>query len=190
MQEIRAMQDVIVMGAGTFMAHPKPLLVKHKKLKKLRVNLGFSAEPATAIVSSRLDFVANTPWERSTSIERFVFCGNRYNKAAKARLEANGVKVICGRGPRASAKEMLEYFGTKKFKKLLLEGGGELNASFFAQDLVDRIYLTFCPILIGGQDSPTIFEGQGLVKNQFLKWRLRRCETKGSELYLVYDRKN
>ena len=45
---------------------------------------------------------------------------------------------------------------------LLLEGGGELNFSMLQVGLIDEIYLTICPLIFGGRDAPTSFDGDRL----------------------------
>lgn len=188
MLEIRAEQDVVVMGARTFEAYPKPLLVKSAALRRARQKRRQTAEPATAIVSSRLDFKANTPWEMAKGVLRLVFCGRHASRKAILRLRKNGVYVVVCRGERPSADEILQEFAKIGFRRILLEGGGEFNAIFFKQDLVDRLYITLCPLLIGGATAPSFFEGQGLKKTQFLRWRLKEYRPKKNELYLIYER--
>lgn len=73
-------------------------------------------------------------------------------------------------------------------KRLLCEGGGEINDALFASGLVNELNLTICPIIFGGQNAPTIADGHGcqtlsLASRLHLK-SLRRV---GAELFLVYD---
>ena len=46
-------------------------------------------------------------------------------------------------------------------KRLLCEGGGELNDALFRAGLVDEIHLTICPKIFGGRTAPTIADGLG-----------------------------
>lgn len=48
-----------------------------------------------------------------------------------------------------SPKEVVKMAGEKGFKKLMLIGGMKLNTSFFKEDLIDEIWLSVHPLLIG-----------------------------------------
>ena len=48
-----------------------------------------------------------------------------------------------------------------KVKRLLCEGGGELNDALFRAGLVDEVHLTLCPKIFGGRSAPTIADGLG-----------------------------
>lgn len=170
MREIRAEHQIVVMGAQTFLATPRYLGLP------------------TAIVSSRLDFPARTPWENANDKERWVFCGKNAPQQKIRRLEKNGVKVVQSRAPRPSAREILGACRKAGFKRVLLEGGGELNAAFFAAGLIDRIFLTLTPWIIGGREAPTICDGEGFLPGKFQRWKLTECKRVKQELYLRFTR--
>jgi 5-amino-6-(5-phosphoribosylamino)uracil reductase len=56
------------------------------------------------------------------------------------------------------------------------------------QGLVDEIYLTLCPVVIGGRRSPTPVDGTGFVPGRFPNFRLREMRRVGHELFLHYRR--
>lgn len=66
-------------------------------------------------------------------------------------------------------------------------GGGKLVASLLHHGLVDELYLTLCPLLIGGATAPSPVEGAGfaLPAAPALKLRSARCE--GDEVFLHYS---
>lgn len=179
MSEIRALHDVVINGASTFKAHPFPLHAKGLPLAK---------QPVSAFVSSRLDFPRNTPWEKAAGAKRWVFCGARAPLKRIEELRAKGITVVQSKKMRPGARDILKTFAKVGLGRVLLEGGGEFNASFLEEDLVDKIYLTLCPIVIGGAEAPTFVEGTGFSKKNFLKFRLKECKKRRDELYLVYER--
>jgi len=70
--------------------------------------------------------------------------------------------------------------------RLACEGGAELNAALFRQQLVDELHLTFCPKIFGGRTAPTIAEGPGrpnlVTATGFQIKSIRRI---GNELFAV-----
>lgn len=177
MAQIRAVHDVVINGASTFKAYPFPLTAK-----------GAKRQPLSAIVSSRLDIPRGTPWEKATTIERWVFCGKKAPKRIIESLREAGVVVVQSRSERPSPKEILSAFARAGKKRVLLEGGGEFNASFLEEGLVSQIHLTLVPKLVGGSESPTWCEGVGFPLGKFPRFKLKECRNVKGELYLTYRR--
>jgi diaminohydroxyphosphoribosylaminopyrimidine deaminase/5-amino-6-(5-phosphoribosylamino)uracil reductase len=46
-------------------------------------------------------------------------------------------------------------------RAVLLEGGGEVHASFLDAGLVDRVTLFVAPLLLGGRTAPSVVGGVG-----------------------------
>jgi riboflavin biosynthesis pyrimidine reductase len=78
---------------------------------------------------------------------------------------------------------------THGVKRLLCEGGGELNAALFHAGLVDELHLTICPVVFGGRSAPTLATGpdvEHLAKATRLS--LATMKKAGAELFLVFSR--
>lgn len=58
--------------------------------------------------------------------------------------------------PETALKKLYHYFG---FKKLLLEGGGTLNGSFYRQNLIDEYSLVIAPVTELNQNEKNLLEG-------------------------------
>ncbi|MGH9593067.1 MAG: RibD family protein [Bryobacteraceae bacterium] len=75
-----------------------------------------------------------------------------------------------------------------KVKRLLCEGGGELNDALFRAGLVDELHLTLCPKVFGGRNAPTIADGVGVLKlSGAARLRLKSARRAGDELFLVFS---
>ncbi len=188
MAEIRADHDVVVMGAGTFLAHPNTLKVGPKDLLQKRKRQKLSKQPATAIVSSQAKMPKVAPWLKDYAVERWLFCGQRASVNRLQKIMCDGVRVSQDFQDRPDPARILDVLRRHGHQRILLEGGGAMNAAFFEQDLVDRIYLTLCPILVGAKDAPTIFDGMGFGPDALSKWKISERKLKSGELYLVFDR--
>ncbi|MEG4800795.1 dihydrofolate reductase family protein [Microcoleus sp. ARI1-B5] len=77
-------------------------------------------------------------------------------------------------------------------KRLAILGGGKLIASVLAAGLVDELWLTVCPLILGGADAPTPVEGKGFLADFAPKLELLAVKQVGQEVFLHYkvDRTN
>ena len=74
-----------------------------------------------------------------------------------------------------------------KVRRLLCEGGGDLNDAFFRAGVVDELHLTICPFVFGGRTAPTIAEGQGQARLEDAFWlHLKSRRRVGDEQFLVF----
>jgi diaminohydroxyphosphoribosylaminopyrimidine deaminase/5-amino-6-(5-phosphoribosylamino)uracil reductase len=63
---------------------------------------------------------------------------------------------------KVDLKKLIYHLGKKGLCSVLLEGGGNLNASAIEADIVDKVSVFISPKIIGGKDALTSVEGQGL----------------------------
>jgi riboflavin biosynthesis pyrimidine reductase len=86
-----------------------------------------------------------------------------------AYLQAKGISYLFGGKTDINLKRVLEKL-RKEFgiKTLLLEGGGKINGSFLAADLIDELSVLLAPIADGAIGTPSLFdarEGRGPARH-------------------------
>ena len=81
------------------------------------------------------------------------------------------------------AFQQLETLG---IKRLAILGGGKLVASVLAAGLIDELWLTVCPLILGGVDAPTPVEGKGFLAGLAPKLELLTVKQVGGEVFLHY----
>lgn len=81
----------------------------------------------------------------------------------EAALRDAGAEVLAfpGADGRVDLRALLEHLGSREVTGLLVEGGGTLLASLFREGLVDKVCAFVAPVLIGGRDAPTPWDGAG-----------------------------
>jgi 2,5-diamino-6-(ribosylamino)-4(3H)-pyrimidinone 5'-phosphate reductase len=60
-----------------------------------------------------------------------------------------------------NVKSLLQNLGRRKIKTVLLEGGGSINWEFIKNNLVDELFITITPYILGGTDSISLVQGKG-----------------------------
>jgi riboflavin-specific deaminase-like protein len=114
-------------------------------------------------------------------------------RASKAKLRrlrawADDVKIF-GRS-EIDFSAALGWLRDKwKVKRLLCEGGGELNDALFRAGLVNELHLTVCPKIFGGRNAPTIADGLGFSRlADAARFQLKSSRRIGEEIFLVFER--
>jgi diaminohydroxyphosphoribosylaminopyrimidine deaminase/5-amino-6-(5-phosphoribosylamino)uracil reductase len=88
--------------------------------------------------------------------------------ASERRVAALARRVRVLRAPsredRIDLPWLLEKLGSDNIINLLVEGGGEVNASFLLQGLAQRITFFYAPKILGGRDSRRALSGEGATR--------------------------
>jgi len=79
-------------------------------------------------------------------------------------FESNNVEIIkSGTGSRVDIIKLMPILYKKGIKRILLEGGGNLNWSFIKENLVDEIRILVAPWIVGGKTAISLVEGEGFA---------------------------
>lgn len=184
MDRLRAEADAVLVGAGTLRADDPPLKIRDPEMRAHRLGLGKPAELRTVVVSARLDLPPQARFFRDGDPSLKVVATVEEAPEDRVRALAGRASVWrVGRG-RVDVAALLRRLRDTGVERLLVEGGGETNWSFFEADAVDELYVTLAPCLLGGRDAPTLLEGRGLPLADRRGLRLLSCDRVGDELYL------
>jgi diaminohydroxyphosphoribosylaminopyrimidine deaminase/5-amino-6-(5-phosphoribosylamino)uracil reductase len=83
---------------------------------------------------------------------------------------------------------LLDELGKRDVQHVLVEGGPTLAWELVARDLVDEVVLFVAPILVGGQDAPSILMGGGTPTiGEAIRLRLIEVTRIGDDLKVVAD---
>ena len=153
MYKLRSECDAILVGIETILSDDPKLTVKERYVKNpkqpLRVVLdGKGRTPKNALA---VDNSANTLI--------FTIKGNEKQYYGK-HIEVVGCKA--DNEGHIDIVEALNLLYEKGIKKLLVEGGGTVIWSFLKKRLVDDLYVYIGPYVIGGKNTPTMADGEGI----------------------------
>ena len=78
-----------------------------------------------------------------------------------AFLRSKGVSYLFGGKTQIEPREVLRKLRARfGIRKLLLEGGGRINGSFLAADVIDEVSLLLAPVADGGVRTPSLFDAR------------------------------
>lgn len=87
-----------------------------------------------------------------------------YARIADLKKAGAEVLVVTGDTQRVSLPALMKELGLRGITSVLIEGGGEVNASALAGGIVDKIVWFIAPKIIGGREAPGPVGGQGVCR--------------------------
>ena len=185
MDVLRARADAVIVGARTVRNDGWAIRVRDPEIRRKRVARGRRPHPLNVVLSTRLDLSPNSQFFEHPRTEKLIIT-SRQAKASRIRRFDKYGDVWVTPSNRIRPGAVLRELQRRGHKKILLEGGGELNFSFFKERLVDEIYITVTPRIIGGQSAPTPVDGSGFLKNDQVRLQLVSSRRRGEEVFLRY----
>lgn len=185
MDELRARADAVIVGAGTVRHDGWPMILRYDDLRRRRVARRRSPNPVNVVLSSALDLPIGAHFFQSGDTERIVFTTRRA-PAARVKRFTRVAEVVVLPGRTLTPAAVVANLHGRGLRHLLLEGGGEIHYSFARAGLVDRLYVTVTPRLIGGTGAPSLLDGRGFLKRDHLRLELESLRRKGDEVFLRY----
>jgi diaminohydroxyphosphoribosylaminopyrimidine deaminase/5-amino-6-(5-phosphoribosylamino)uracil reductase len=181
--KLRSGSDAILVGINTILADDPGLTVRMQNAECRMQN----ENPLRRIV---LDSRARTPLTAKVVTDEFAALTTIVvsRRAPKKRVTALAKKtnVIVAplkksatgnRQPAINLRWLLEKLGAENVTGLLVEGGGEVNASFLLGGLAQRAAFFYAPKILGGRDARKGVAGEGaknlgeIVRLSDVEWR-------------------
>ncbi|MGA9450346.1 MAG: dihydrofolate reductase family protein [Verrucomicrobiia bacterium] len=186
--ELRATADAVMAGARTVALAPINLGPGPARFRRLRLKRGLAERNLRVVVSGNGLVNPQAEVFRHRFSPIIVFTTRRASPARLRQLRAVADEVkVCGEN-EISFRAALCWLRVKwGVKRLLCEGGGELNAALFQAGLVDELHLTICPKIFGGRSAPTIADGRGF--HQLAKatpLQIKSFKRIGNEIFAVF----
>jgi riboflavin-specific deaminase-like protein len=156
---LRTQADAVMVGAGTIRAERYGRIIRRPELRERRVAEGLAPDPLAVVVSARLRLPADLPLLQDPDSTVVVLTGS------DEELPPTPARVHYLRGPagrmlelRPLLQRLRDEFGVRS---ILCEGGPCLNDSLVREGLVDELFLSIAPKLVGGPPL-TILTGDPL----------------------------
>ena len=188
--ELRATADAVMCGARTVEISRSILGTGGEQFRKLRLKRGLAEYNLRVIVSGggSINPQAEIFKKRCSPIIILTTGRASKTKLQSLRTLADEVKV-CGKREMNFAVALRWLRAKWNVRRLLCEGGGELNDALFRADLVDELHLTICPKVFGGSKAPTIANGDGFSRlAEAAALQISSFKRVGNEVFAVFRR--
>jgi diaminohydroxyphosphoribosylaminopyrimidine deaminase / 5-amino-6-(5-phosphoribosylamino)uracil reductase len=184
--KLRQGSDAILVGINTILADDPSLTVR-KQMADGRWQMG------KLIRRIVLDSLARTPLKAKVASDEYASLTTLVvsKSAPKNRVAALAKRVnvivapVTKRRARSDApyqidlKWLLKKLGSEDVTSLLVEGGGEVNASFLLGGLAQRVAFFYAPKILGGRDSRKAVAGEGVLS---LSEAIQLCDVEWRKL--------
>ena len=185
LREIRSHADAVLVGAGTIIAD-NPTFTEHGKYKELRLQRGLAPNPIKAVVSGSGSVSETAQMFQPNGAPALVFTTERIPPNRLTLLQQVAEVHRVGE-TTVNFHRVVELLGERyQVKQLLIEGGGQVNFDLFRAGLINEVYLTLCPKIIGGRDVLTSVEGDGFDFLDIVDVELLDHRTVGNEIFVHY----
>jgi 5-amino-6-(5-phosphoribosylamino)uracil reductase len=202
-----AQADAVLFGAGTLQAYGTTLRITNASLLQMRGDQGKPLQPpqivcsASAALDPQLLFFRQpvprwlltseegaTHWRGRPEFERVLsFYCEAVSDGAKPDTETHTASQADSK-TAINWPQTLDQLTALGIDQLAVTGGGALVGSLFAADLVDELWLTVCPLILGGASAPTPVAGSGFLESAAPRLALLSAEVVEDEVFLHYQR--
>lgn len=175
LRNVRRLADAILCGGETFRTYPNVRRGKDAAKTPLQCILteSFNMPQDVALFQ---DSVKTDP-----PVPILVFSPKPAPYEIRRKYPAHVEWITTGPAP---VPVILETMAQKGIETLLVEGGGYVMHLFLKEKAVHELYLTLCPLFLGGRDDPSLVTGEGFTVADAPRTEVLSSEWAGQEQYL------
>ena len=184
MRNIRANVDAVLVGAGTLRSEDLTLTVD-EPLTQRRRERGLKEQPLSIILTGSGEIPADRKIFQAGGGDVLVFAGANASQENLEKLPEVTIRTSTDTifpEPEKILETLAKEFGVRR---LLVEGGPTMNHSFLGAWLVDEVFLTIVPKIVGG-DPRSLVDAEPLPQDATSPILDSIYLSDYSELYLRY----
>jgi 2,5-diamino-6-(ribosylamino)-4(3H)-pyrimidinone 5'-phosphate reductase len=176
---LRAESDAVMVGGRTLLGDDPRLTVKSEALRLERLSRGLEENPVKVGIVTKATLRQDSRFLNAGPARVMIFTTTQTEAGQVTRLGERGVQVFVLGEERVDLGAALRCLRQEGIQRLLVEGGGTLNAELLRRGLVDEVSIYIAPFVFGGSSAPTFADGAGLERESAIRLHLSSVETLG-----------
>jgi len=181
LHQIRAECDGIMVGANTVRIDNPNLTVRYVA----------GENPVRVIPSSTADIPLEANVLKTEIAPTIIAVSERAPKEKVKELSERGARILIVGKEKVDFKLLLKELYNLGIRKLMVEGGSKVNWELLKEDLVDEIRLIHLPVVVGGDDVPSLTSGKGFKSLDSVKrFKIKKVFKCGNQVITEYIREN
>lgn len=181
-----AQMDGVLFGAGTLNAYQTTIKITDPELLKYRKRHGKPPQPIQIVVSASGNINPNLRFFQQ-SVPHWLLTTNQGKQLWNNTEGFENIIITDHNNHQINWSMAFEQFQKLGLNKLGILGGGQLVASLLKQNLIDQFWLTICPLILSGRNSPSPADGEGFLSAVAPRLQLLEVQTIGQEVFLHYQ---
>lgn len=188
LQQQIAQADAVLFGAATLRAYGSTMPVSQMELQQQRQARGQPPQPIQIVCARSPDFDATLRFFRQ-SVPRWLLTTASGHELVQQRELPFDRVLLAPEDADGSLvwAEVLPQLHHAGVDRLAVLGGGSLVASLWAEGWIDELWLTVCPLILGGKTAPTPVDGSGFSAAIAPRLRLLDTHVVEDEVFLHYE---
>jgi 2,5-diamino-6-(ribosylamino)-4(3H)-pyrimidinone 5'-phosphate reductase len=183
--KLRSKVDAIVVGINTVIIDNPMLTIRLIKNRRI-------ISPTRIIIDSYGRIPLNSKILKSAAkIKTIIVVTKQASRDTIEEIKKLGAHVIIIGSKLVNLKRLFKMLYDMGYKKILVEGGGELNWSCLHDGIVNELIITIAPKVLGGRNAITVVEGRGYSTiSQGIKLKLSKIiqNKNNNEITLYYKK--
>ncbi len=182
-----AQTDGVLFGNGTLNAYGTTLSVSSEELLQQRQQQGKPPQPVQIVCSGSGKINPNLRFFKQ-SVPRWLLTTEIGEKKVREEQIISFERILIAEMFKEKINwiNTLQQFSELGLQKLAVVGGGQLVGSLIECDCIDEVWLTVCPLILGGVHAPTPVEGNGFLADVAPRLELLEVKPVEQEVFLHY----
>ncbi len=180
--------DAVLFGAGTLRAYGTTLRVSTPALLRARTLAGRHHQPIQIVCSPSGQLDADYRFF-SQPVPRWLLTTATGALSWQHSEQFDRILIAPTQTPIAPTLDwppVMQQLAELNIEHLAVLGGGTLVGSLFTAGLIDDLWLTLCPLVLGGQTAPSWVDLPGWLQTTAPRLTLVSCTPVHDELFIHY----